>query len=67
MSEWVNCSDEPVPKTKKVLALDIDGDMAVVWHNTQGFVRGYWGDSFGGGYDYFEPIAWMPLPEPPND
>lgn len=73
MSEWIRVKDKPVPKDCKVLAINQNGDQAVVYYELTGknLVRGGWfsGCEFGcGGDDYFDNIThWMPLPEAPKN
>lgn len=68
---WIKCSEKPIPKIGKYLAINKDGDQAVVWFENNYLIKGGWFDGCEngcGGYDYFENAThWIDLPKQPED
>lgn len=67
MDEWIKCSEKK-PKARTDVILQFDENMCVGFYS-----HGLWNVNTGNGFytavlpSEDQPIAWMPLPEPPKE
>lgn len=70
MNKWNSVENLPLPKDRKVLALNQDGEHAVVWFEDDDFISGKWFGCVEACYEnecFTDITHWMELPKPPEE